>query len=32
LPLMWVPGQGWKLDTEGVLEALVAGKSGAKPR
>ncbi len=32
LPLMWVPGQGWKLDTEGVLEAVVAGKSGAKPR
>lgn len=32
LPLMWVHGQGWKPDTEGVLEALVAGKSAAKPR
>ena len=32
LSLMWVPGQGWKLDTEGVLEALVDGKSAAKPQ
>jgi len=31
-PLIRVPGQGWKLDTEGVLEALVDGKSAAKPR
>jgi hypothetical protein len=32
LPLIWVRGQGWRLDTEGVLEALTASKSADKPR
>ena len=32
LPMIWVPGQGFRPDTEGVLEALVDGKSAAKPR
>lgn len=32
LPLIWVRGQGWKLDTEGVLEALTAGTLAEKIR
>jgi hypothetical protein len=32
LPLIWVRGQGWMLDTEGVLEALTAGTLAEKTR
>ena len=30
--MIFIPGQGWKPDTDGILEALTAGKSAAKPR
>jgi hypothetical protein len=30
--MIFVPGQGWRPDTDGILEALVVGKSAAKPR
>jgi hypothetical protein len=32
LPMILVPGQGWKLDTEGLSEARMAGTLAAKRR